>query len=65
MAAVSELEAAYAKAKMDKAFQAELQNYFTEYIGRPTALTYAENLTRKVGGARIFLKRAKYRQRDY
>ena len=57
MQAVNELEAAYEQAKADKKFKEELTYYLTEYAGRPTPLYYAENLTRKVGGAKIYLKR--------
>ncbi len=57
MEAVNELEAAYEKAKVDAKFRAELNYYLSEYAGRPTTLYFAENLTRKVGGAKIYLKR--------
>ncbi|MEM2098775.1 MAG: tryptophan synthase subunit beta [Candidatus Bathyarchaeia archaeon] len=57
MAAVNELEEAYTQAKKDKVFQKELNYYLSEYAGRPTPLYYAENLTKKVGGAKIYLKR--------
>ena len=57
MAALEELEAAYKKAREDAGFQAELEKLSTTYAGRPTALYFAENLTRHLGGARIYLKR--------
>ncbi|MBM7622597.1 tryptophan synthase subunit beta [Sporohalobacter salinus] len=57
MAALDELEAAYEKYKEDNEFQAELESYFKEYIGRPSSLYYAERLTEKLGGAKIYLKR--------
>lgn len=57
MEAVTELEAAYEKAKNDKRFKEELAYYLSEYVGRPTPLYFAENLTRKAGGAKIYLKR--------
>lgn len=57
MAAIKELEEAYAKAKQDPSFKKELSYYLSEYAGRPTPLYYAENLTRKLGGAKIYLKR--------
>ncbi|MEM2999202.1 MAG: tryptophan synthase subunit beta [Candidatus Bathyarchaeia archaeon] len=57
MAAINELEEAYAKAKQDPSFSKELSYYLSEYAGRPTPLYYAENLTRKLGGAKIYLKR--------
>jgi tryptophan synthase len=52
-----ELEVAYAAAKADPAFQAELDDLNKHYVGRPTPLYFAEHLTRQCGGARIWLKR--------
>ena len=52
-----ELEAEYYKAQQDPAFQAELQYYLREFVGRPTPLYFAERLTRELGGAKIYLKR--------
>ena len=57
MAALSELEAAYASAKVDSEFQNRLSHLLRTYAGRPTALYYAENLSRHCGGAKIYLKR--------
>ena len=57
MAAVSELEDAYRQAQADAAFQQRLAGLLHSYAGRPTPLYYAENLTRQLGGARIYLKR--------
>jgi tryptophan synthase beta chain len=57
MAAISELEEAYEQARQDQNFNRELRYYLSEYAGRPTPLYYAENLTRKLGGAKIYLKR--------
>ena len=57
MAAISELEKAYAQVKQDPSFNKELAYYLTEYAGRPTPLYYAENLTKKIGGAKIYMKR--------
>ncbi len=57
MPALLELEKNYAKAKKDRAFQRELRYYFAQYIGRPTPLFFAERLTKKLGGAKIYLKR--------
>jgi len=51
------LEAAYAKAKDDPEFQAELASLLHHYTGRPSALYFAERLTSHLGGARIYLKR--------
>ena len=55
--AIEELEENYLKFKNDKNFKKELGYYLREYAGRPTPLYFAKNLTEKVGGARIFLKR--------
>jgi tryptophan synthase beta chain len=55
--AVEELESAYEKYKNDPEFQNELSYYLTHYAGRPTPLYFAKNLTRKFGGAKIYLKR--------
>ena len=52
-----ELEAAYNEARSDPAFLAELADLNKHYVGRPTALYFAERLTKECGGARIWLKR--------
>ena len=57
MVAINELEEAYEQAKQDPTFKKELDYYLSEYAGRPTPLYYAENLTKKIGGAKIYLKR--------
>ncbi len=57
MAAISELEQAYEKVKQDLNFNKELEYYLREYAGRPTPLYYANNLTEKIGSAKIYLKR--------
>ena len=57
MAALTELEEAYDHAKTDQEFRQRLESLLHHYAGRPTALYYAENLTRHCGGARIYLKR--------
>lgn len=57
MPALEELEKAYSEARSDPAFQAELDYYLKEYVGRPSVLYYAERLTKKLGGAKIYLKR--------
>ena len=57
MSALEELERVYHKAKRDKSFQDELKHYLSEYGGRPTPLYFARNLTEKLGGAKIYLKR--------
>jgi tryptophan synthase beta chain len=55
--AIEELEQSYLKYKNDPDFKKELNYYLTEYAGRPTPLYYAKNLTEKIGGAKIYLKR--------
>jgi len=57
MPLVHDLDAAYAAAKADPAFQAELSGYLTHYVGRPSPLYFAERLTEHFGGAKIYLKR--------
>ncbi|KUO64143.1 MAG: phosphoribosylanthranilate isomerase [Gracilibacter sp. BRH_c7a] len=57
MNALIELEKAYEYYCKDKDFQSELTNYLKEYAGRPSLLYYADRLTRKLGGAKIYLKR--------
>ncbi len=57
MPALLELEQAYLKARRDRRFQAELDHYLKFYVGRPTPLYFAEKLTRRLGGAKIYLKR--------
>ena len=57
MAALLELEAAYAAAQADPAFHAELNGLLKDYCGRPTPLYLARRLSEMLGGARIYLKR--------
>ena len=57
MAALEELEQAYGKAKGDKKFQRRLSDLLHSYAGRPTPLFFARGLTKKLGGAKIYLKR--------
>jgi tryptophan synthase beta chain len=57
MFAVKELTAAYEEAKNDPTFQEELDYYLKDYVGRETPLYFAEQLTKKLGGAKIYLKR--------
>ncbi len=57
MGPLAELERAYAQARTDPAFQAELAADFRDYVGRPSPLYFAERLTADAGGARIYLKR--------
>jgi len=57
MTPLEELEAAYEKTKADPGFQSELDYYLVNYVGRPTPLYHAQNLSRHFGGAEIWLKR--------
>ena len=55
--ALDEVAKAYAEAKNDPAFQAELKMLLSDYVGRPSSLFFAKNLTEKCGGAKIYIKR--------
>jgi len=57
VAPLEELEREYASARKDSSFQAELDDLLKNYAGRPTALFYAQRLTEKLGGSKIYLKR--------
>ena len=57
MVALEELEEAYLKLKVDEDFQRQMVFLLSSYVGRPTPLYYAANLTRRLGGAKIYLKR--------
>ena len=54
---MNELETQFLKYKDDPDFIEELNYYLKEYVGRENPLTYAENLTKQMGGAKIYLKR--------
>ena len=57
MAALLELDDAYAQAQADPAFQAELDMLLKTYCGRPTPLFFARRMTEVLGGAKVYLKR--------
>ncbi len=57
MPALTELEQAYAQARRSPGFRKEFQHYLHQYAGRATPLYFAERLTQKLGGAKIYLKR--------
>lgn len=57
MPALTELERAYANVRGDGSFRKEFRHYLREYAGRETPLYFAERLTQKLGGAKIYLKR--------
>ena len=54
---IHNLEKAYEHYKNDPEFNAELDKLFKEYAGRPSLLYYAENMTKDLGGAKIYFKR--------
>lgn len=55
--ALNELEIAFNEAIKDPSFIEEINYYLRDYVGRPSPLYFAENLTRELGGAKIYLKR--------
>lgn len=57
MAPLEELEQALKEALADENFHKAYKQELYDYSGRPTALTYAENITKELGGAKIYLKR--------
>ena len=57
MPLILDLERAYAEAKADPKFQAEVSGHLATYVGRPSPLYYAERLTKRCGGAKIYFKR--------
>ena len=57
MPALLELEEAYNHYRTDKGFKEEYAYYMRQYVGRPNPLYFAEKLTRKLGGAKVYLKR--------
>lgn len=57
MEALMELEENYLRYRDDPGFRGELDKLLRDYAGRPTPLYYAENLSKKIGGAKIYLKR--------
>ncbi len=57
MPLILELEQAYAAARADPAYAAELSSFLEHYVGRPSPLYFAERLTAQLGGAKIYFKR--------
>ncbi|MCS7207044.1 MAG: tryptophan synthase subunit beta [Dehalococcoidia bacterium] len=57
MSALAELEEAYRAVRHDPSFQQELAHLLRTYVGRPTPLTFARNLTTHLGGGKVYLKR--------
>jgi len=57
MPLILEVEQAYLTARTDPGFRQELEAYLKHYVGRPSALWFAERLTRRLDGAKIYFKR--------
>ena len=57
MPAIHQLEIAYKESIEDEEFQSKLSSLLNSFVGRPTDLYFAENLTKKLGGAKIYIKR--------
>ncbi|MCC7272881.1 MAG: tryptophan synthase subunit beta [Alphaproteobacteria bacterium] len=57
MPLILEVERAYAAAKADPTFRAEMDDYLATYVGRPSPLYFARRLTEHLGGAKIYFKR--------
>jgi len=57
MHALKELEESYLRYREDEDFKNELSMYLKDYVGRPTPLYFAQSLTNRLGGARVYLKR--------
>ncbi len=56
-AVLEEITSAYNAIKDDPGFKEELYALYKDYVGRPSPITYAQNLSDKIGGARLYLKR--------
>ncbi|MFA6076321.1 MAG: tryptophan synthase subunit beta [Negativicutes bacterium] len=54
---LEQITAEYQKIQKDEEFQTELLRLYSDYVGRPSPLYFAANLTKQVGGAQIYLKR--------
>ncbi|PKM52383.1 MAG: tryptophan synthase subunit beta [Firmicutes bacterium HGW-Firmicutes-7] len=57
ISALNEVEVAFNEAIVDPVFKKEYLYYMKDFVGRPSTLYYAENLTNRLGGAKIYLKR--------
>ena len=57
MPLILDVEKAYDEMKDDPEFREEFRSYLKHYVGRPTALFYAERLTKSLAGAKIYFKR--------
>jgi tryptophan synthase beta chain len=54
---MNQISAAYEEISQTEAFQAELHDLYANYVGRPSPIYHAKNLSKKLGGAQIYLKR--------
>jgi tryptophan synthase beta chain len=57
MPLILDLEAEYTRAKTDASFWAEMDDLWKHYVGRPSPLYFAERLTERLGGAKVYFKR--------
>ena len=57
MPLIAELKAQYEKAKEDQSFWAEMNYLWKNYVGRPSPLYFAERISNKLSGAKIYFKR--------
>tara|TARA_B110000093_G_scaffold102430_1_gene110117 strand:- start:727 stop:1959 length:1233 start_codon:yes stop_codon:yes gene_type:complete len=57
MPLILDLEAQYKYAKTDDSFWDEMKDLWENYVGRPSPLYYADRLTKRLGGAKVYLKR--------
>ncbi len=57
MAALTELENAFDEARQDDSFWAEFEDLLTHYVGRPSSMYHAKNISEKLGGTQIYIKR--------
>jgi tryptophan synthase beta chain len=57
MAALTELENAFDEARQDDSFWAQLEDLLTHYVGRPSSMYHAKNISEKLGGTQIYIKR--------
>ena len=57
MPAIKEVEEAFTKYWDDDSFKAEIATWFQDYVGRPSPLYFAENMTEDLGGCKIYFKR--------
>ena len=54
---IDEITAAYTEMQGDENFHKELKGFYQDFVGRPSPIFHAQNLSKKIGGAQIYLKR--------